>query len=64
MTKNLLALLIILAALMGAVGEIHGWLLPTLSWPFSVSRDVPFLHCPERVMPYFAADGTFQWFGY
>ena len=38
MSKNLIALLMILAALLGALGEWNGWLLPTLSWPFTVRR--------------------------
>lgn len=64
MSKNLIALLLILAALLGALGELHGWLLPTLSWPFTVSRDVPFLNCAEEVAPFLAADGRVQWFGW
>lgn len=64
MTKNLIALLMILAALVGALGELHGWLLPTLSWPFTVSREVPFLSCGEDIAPYFAVDGAFHWFGW
>ena len=64
MTKNLIALLLILAALLGALGELHGWLLPTLSWPFTVSREIPFLSCSERVAPYLAADERVNWFGW
>ncbi len=64
MTKNLIALLLILAALMGALGELNGWLLPTLSWPFTVSREVPFLNCSERMAPFLAADERVHWFGW
>ena len=64
MTKNLIALLLILAALMGALGELNGWLLPTVSWPFTVSREVPFLNCSERVAPFLAADEQVNWFGW
>lgn len=64
MTKNLIALLLILGALLGALGELHGWLLPTLSWPFTVSRDVSWLQGPEELAPYLAADGRVHWFGW
>ena len=64
MSKTLIALLIILASLLGALGELHGWLLPTLSWPFTVSREVPLLSCSERVAPYLAVDGRVHWFGW
>lgn len=64
MTKNLIALLMILAALMGMLGELHGWLLPTLSWAFTVSREVPFLRCDGAYAPCFEVDGTFHWFGW
>ncbi len=62
--KNLLALFLLLAALLGVLGELCGWLLPTLSWPFSVSRDIPFLKLPASSVPLLARDGTFQWFGW
>ncbi len=64
MTKNLIALLLILAALLSALGELYGWLLPTLSWPFTVSREVPCLSCGEEVLPWLAVDGKLHWFGW
>lgn len=64
MTKNLIALLLIFSALMGALGELQGWLLPTLSWPFTASREAAFLHCGEAWMPFLAVDGQVNWFGW
>ena len=64
MTKNLTALLMILAALLSALGELHGWLLPTLSWPFTVSRDVPCLRCSGELLPWLAVGDTLHWFGW
>lgn len=64
MSKNLIALLLVLAALLSALGELHGWLLPTLSWPFTVSREIPCLHCSGEVMPMLAVDGSWHWFGW
>lgn len=62
--KNLIALLIILAACLGCLGELCGWLLPTLSWPFTVSRELPFLSAPGAVAPALAVHGQFHWFGW
>ena len=64
MSKNLIALLLILASLLGALGELNGWLLPTLSWPFTVSRDIPFLNCSEKLAPFLAAEEQVNWFGW
>ena len=64
MSKNLIALLMILAALLGALGEWNGWLLPTLSWPFTVSREVPFLNVGEEIAPFLAVDERVHWFGW
>ncbi len=64
MSKNLIALLLVLAALLSALGELHGWLLPTLSWPFTVSREIPCLRCSGEVMPLLAVDGSWHWFGW
>ena len=64
MSKNHIALLLILAALMSALGELNGWLLPTLSWPFTVSRDVPCLSCRGELLPWLAVDGKLHWFGW
>lgn len=64
MKKNLLALLLLLAAVLSGVAELRGWLLPTLSWPFSASRRLAFLSCPADFAPQLAADGRVQWFGW
>lgn len=64
MKKNLLALLLLLAALLGSVAELRGWLLPTISWPFTASRELHFLSCPAEWCPELAADGRVQWFGW
>ncbi len=64
MTKNLIALLMVLAALLGALGEFNGWLLPTLSWPFTVSREVPCLSCSGEVLPFLEVEGKVHWFGW
>ena len=64
MNKNRIALLLILAALLSALGELQGWLLPTISWPFTVCREVPLLRCNESVAPLLAADGAVHWFGW
>lgn len=64
MSKNLIALLMILAALLGALGEWNGWLLPTLSWPFTVSREISFLSAGGEVAPFLAVDGRVHWFGW
>ncbi|MBR5889064.1 MAG: ABC transporter permease subunit [Akkermansia sp.] len=64
MTKNLTALLLILAALLSALGEWQGWLLPTLSWPFTVSREVPCLSCSADVLPWLAVEDKLHWFGW
>lgn len=64
MTKNLIALLMVLAALLGALGEFNGWLLPTLSWPFTVSREVPCLSCSGEALPLLEVEGKVHWFGW
>ena len=43
MVRKLAYLLVILAVLT-AVGELCGLLLPTLSWPFTVSREMSMLN--------------------
>ncbi len=62
--KNLIALLLIIAAVLGSLAELYGWLLPTLSWPFTVSREMKFLSCPAEFCPLAAADGRVHWFGW
>lgn len=49
---------------MGGLGELCGWLLPTISWPFTVSRELPFLSAPGEVAPMLAVQGKFHWFGW
>ncbi len=62
--KNMLALLFVLCALLGVLGELCGYVLPTLSWPFTVSHDVSFLSLPEDTVPLLARSGRFAWFGW
>ncbi len=62
--KNLIALFLILAACLGGLGEKCGWLLPTISWPFSVSRELPFLSAPAEIAPALAVQGKVHWFGW
>lgn len=62
--KNLIALLIILAACLGGLGELCGWLIPTISWPFTVSRELPFLAAPAEWAPMLAVQGKVHWFGW
>ncbi len=64
MRKNLTALALMLSALLGGLGELYNWLLPTLSWPFTVSRELPFLAAPERVATLLAVEGRVHWFGW
>lgn len=62
--KNIIALLIIMAACLGGLGELLGWLLPTISWPFTVSRELPFLSVPAEWAPMLAVQGKVHWFGW
>ncbi|MBO5683318.1 MAG: ABC transporter permease subunit [Akkermansia sp.] len=64
MSKTLIALLFILASLLGTLGELNGWLLPTLSWPFTVSREMPILQADESLSPFLAVEGKVHWFGW
>lgn len=64
MYKNLAALALILAAAAGIAGELNGWLLPTVSWPFTVSREVSSLHISGHYVPDLEVDGSFHWFGW
>ena len=64
MTKTYIALLLILASLLGALGEWNGWLLPTISWPFTVSRDMPMLQADASLAPFLAVEGKVHWFGW
>ncbi|HIX87924.1 MAG TPA: ABC transporter permease subunit [Candidatus Akkermansia intestinavium] len=67
--KNLIALLLLLAALLGGLAELCGWLLPTLSWPFTVNRELPFLgvsaqSCPQLAWLASPEEGVIHWFGW
>lgn len=62
--KNTLAILLILVAVAGSMAELLGWLLPTISWPFTVSREMGMFSMPESVAPWLSADGRFHWFGW
>lgn len=53
-----------LAALLGGLAELFGWLIPTISWPFTFSRQNLLLSLPADVAPWLAADGRFHWFGW
>lgn len=64
MTKNLIALLLILTALLGVLGELNGWLLPTISWPFTISRDFSCLQYPGWYTPWIATGDSCYWFGW
>ena len=64
MLKNTIAILLILCAVAGAAGELNGWLLPTVSWPFTVSREMSALHISGHYVPDLEVDGSFHWFGW
>lgn len=64
MIKNLIGLLLILAAVLGSLAELNGWLLPTLSWPFTMSREFAWLHYPGWYTPFLDVGGTCHWFGW
>lgn len=64
MSKNLTGVLLILLAVLGGVGELLGWLLPTVSWPFTVSRDLSLLSLPGEVCPLLEVEGRVHWFGW
>ena len=62
--KNTIALLLILLAIAGSVAELAGWLLPTISWPFTVSREMQILSLPAEVAPWLSPEARFHWFGW
>lgn len=64
MLKNTIAILLMLCAVAGVAGELNGWLLPTVSWPFTVSREMSFLHISGYYVPDLEVDGAFHWFGW
>ncbi len=62
-----LAYLLIIIAVLTAVGEWCGLLLPTLSWPFSASAEMSLLHtaCADaNTNGLFLYQGKFLWFGW
>ena len=66
MVRKLAYLLIILAVLTAA-GELCGLLLPTLSWPFTVSREMSMLHivcADQNNSGLLTPQGKFLWFGW
>lgn len=64
MKEKIPACLLILAAVLGSLGELHGWLIPTISWPFTAAREMHWLSFPAEACPALAADGRVQWFGW
>ena len=62
--KNIIGLLLILAAALGCVAELCGWLIPTISWPFTVSREMNLLSAPGEWLPLLEVNGRFHWFGW
>ncbi len=62
--KDLLALALVLIAVLGMLGELCGWLLPTISWFFTVSREIAFLHLPKESAPLLSPEDSFNWFGW
>ncbi len=62
--KNVLALFLIVCALLGCLGELCDWLLPTISWPFTVSREISFLSLPAEYVPLLSPEERFHWFGW
>lgn len=64
MRKNLIGLFLMLAALIGALGEYYGMLFPTISWPFTMSRRMPVLQCDGSLIPELSVHGVFHWFGW
>ena len=66
MVRKLAYLLVVLAVLT-AVGELCGLLLPTLSWPFTVSREMSMLNivCTDQNNGgILTPQGKFLWFGW
>lgn len=62
--KNTVAIALIAAAAAGCAAELCGWLLPTISWPFTLCRDFAFLRLEASRAPFLSADGYVHWFGW
>ncbi|MDO5470742.1 MAG: ABC transporter permease subunit [Akkermansia sp.] len=59
-----IAVILLLLAALGCAAELCGWLLPTISWPFTVSREMHMFSGPAEWCPLLAVDGRFHWFGW
>ncbi len=64
MKRILLALFLIMSAIASGLAELFGGLLPTISWPFTLSRDFAYLHCEIPPIPLLAPEGQFHYFGW
>ncbi len=64
MKRTLLALLIIIMAIAMGLAELYGGLIPTLSWPFTLSRDISFLRCDFPHTALLAPQGELHYFGW
>ena len=62
--RIVIALLLLLLAALGCAAELCDWLLPTISWPFTVSREMSMFSAPGEWCPLLAVDGRFHWFGW
>ncbi len=59
-----IGILLLLAAALGCWAELSGLLIPTISWPFTVSREMSILSGPGEWCPLLAVGGRFHWFGW
>ncbi|MFI3242622.1 MAG: ABC transporter permease subunit [Akkermansia sp.] len=64
MKRIILAILLLLAALASGLAELWGGLLPTISWPFTLSRDFALLRCDFPTTPMLAPEGQLHYFGW
>ena len=55
---RILGRLFLLGALLGALGELFSIELPTVRFPFSLSREIGFLHANQE------SGNPFPWFGW
>ncbi len=63
-TRIAIGILLLLAAALGCWAELNGLLIPTISWPFTVSREMSMFSGPAEWCPLLAVDGRFHWFGW
>ncbi|MEG0143741.1 MAG: ABC transporter permease subunit [Akkermansia sp.] len=62
-----IAYLLLIFSLLATIGELCGLLLPTLSWPFTVSREMNMLNASwgtSDSATIFLPQGKFLWFGW